>query len=236
MESDPNLILHPGPQPQARRGLATSFGETLSSQMDYTDFDRGFRAKPFAVGVLYYNDAEGAKAMAHHLGSPVRLGKGLVSTAKGVADWGLKTPGSGMLGGYLADGTVILKGKQGDRYGILIKNNTKQPLEFVVSVDGLDVIDGEPASYSKRGYIVGPKRSIEIRGFRTSTSKVAAFRFGSVEDSYAALRHDDARNVGVIGLAVFSREGGNPWVHPETSSARGGANPFPAQRFAIPPS
>jgi hypothetical protein len=219
-----------------RLGLATSFGETLESKIDYQDFKRGFLAKPYAVGVLYYNDDEGAEAMAAELGGAVPFSGGTVTTAKGLVDWGLKTPKKGFLGGYLADDKVILKGRKADRYAVVLKNNTRQPLEFVVSVDGLDVLDGEPASYDKRGYIVGPKRTLEIKGFRTSTDQVAAFRFGEVSQSYAMLRHQEDRNVGVIGVAVFSPSGKNPWTRPDPATERERADPFPAERFSIPPS
>ncbi|MGY8686322.1 MAG: hypothetical protein ACKVHP_01085 [Verrucomicrobiales bacterium] len=218
-----------------RNGLATAFGESTKSEIDYTKFRRGFLAKPFSVGVAYYNDAEGASSMANYLGTPIPLRGGLVTTAKGAVDWGLKTPEADYLGGYLVDGKVILKGERGNRYAIVLRNNTRQPLEFVVSVDGLDVLDGNPASYSKRGYVVGPKRTIEVDGFRTSKSRVAAFRFGEVSDSYAALRHDHDRNVGVIGVAVFSEQGKNPWIISNELPRRKEADPFPAGRFAIPP-
>jgi hypothetical protein len=64
-------------------------------------------------------------------------------------------------------------------------------------------------------------------------SQVAAFRFGSVRDSYAA-RKGDAQNVGVIGVAFFAEEGsGYPWIERE-SDRRRDADPFPG-RFASPP-
>ncbi len=65
------------------------------------------------------------------------------------------------------------------------------------------MIDGRRASLTKRGYVLAPYGRVLIRGFRTSRLAVAAFRFGSVANSYAA-RTGDARNVGVVGVAVFS--------------------------------
>jgi hypothetical protein len=100
-------------------------------------------------------------------------------------------------------------------------------------VDGLDVIDGRPGSFDKRGYLVNPWASVEIDGFRRSMEQVAAFRFGSVARSYAASK-GDARNVGVIGVAVFAERGsGYPWLAPEVDR-RHGADVFPG-RFATPP-
>lgn len=104
----------------------------------------------------------------------------------------------------------------------------------MLSVDGLDVMDGRRASYSKRGYILSPGESLTVDGFRTSTSTVAAFRFSSVSRSYAALRHDDTANIGVVGLAVFEERGAWPWRDGE-SSRRREANPFPGGRWAQPP-
>lgn len=93
-------------------------------------------------------------------------------------------------------------GTRGSRYTIRLRNPTPSRVEAVVSVDGLDVIDGQRGDLSKRGYILAPYSTMTVEGFRTSTSDVAAFRFSSVRDSYAA-RTGSARNVGVIGVAFF---------------------------------
>ncbi len=53
---------------------------------------------------------------------------------------------------------------------------------------------------------------MEIKGFRTGYNKVAAFEFSGVSNSYANLKSGDTRNVGVIGIAVFTRKGVNPWT------------------------
>jgi hypothetical protein len=76
---------------------------------------------------------------------------------------------------------------------------------------------------------------VEIDGFRQSVDTVAAFRFGSVRGSYAAQKTGDARNVGVIGVAIFNERGTNPvpWSSDEAQKRRD-ANPFPGQ-FATPP-
>jgi hypothetical protein len=105
----------------------------------------------------------------------------------------------------------------------------------VLSVDGLDVMDGKNASFDKRGYILDPRADLEVDGFRQSTETVAAFRFGAVHNSYAEQKHGDSRNVGVIGVALF-HEMGMPlpaWTHDEIRQRRS-ANPFPGT-FATPP-
>lgn len=93
-------------------------------------------------------------------------------------------------------------GTMGQRYRIRVTNPTSQRVEAVVSVDGLDAIDGQTATTSKRGYIVPAFGSVTIDGFRTSMNSVAAFRFSTVSDSFAGRTGQD-RNVGVVGVAIF---------------------------------
>ncbi len=104
------------------------------------------------------------------------------------------------------DGRFYVEGSVGKRYIIRVTNPTNHRVEAVVSVDGLDVIDGETADYtSKRGYVVPAGGEVRIEGFRVSTAAVATFRFSSVGDSYAG-RKGKPRNVGVIGLVVFEEK------------------------------
>jgi hypothetical protein len=110
---------------------------------------------------------------------------------------------SGRLPTYYASGRAYVLGNIGERYRIHIGNPTSRRVEAVVSVDGLDAIDGRTASFDdKRGYVIPAYGDITIDGFRTSVDKVATFRFSSVRDSYAA-RKGQERNVGVIGVAFF---------------------------------
>jgi hypothetical protein len=118
----------------------------------------------------------------------------------------------------------------------VLKNYGKQRLEAVLSVDGLDVLDGKPAGYGKRGYIIEAGATLRVDGFRQSLSNVAAFRFGAVADSYAARKHGDTRNVGVIGVALFHEYGSQPFVQDKEIQQRQQADPFPGNReFATPP-
>jgi hypothetical protein len=99
-------------------------------------------------------------------------------------------------------GRTFVLGERGLRYFVRVRNGSDRRVEVVVSVDGRDVTDGRPASTDKRGYIVEPWGEATIDGYRLSQASVAAFRFGSVGRSYAAAT-GDARDVGVIGVAVF---------------------------------
>lgn len=99
-------------------------------------------------------------------------------------------------------GRTYVLGTPGQRYLVRVRNGSPDRAEVVVSVDGLDTISGAPAAWRRRGYLVDGHRTLTVDGFRLSEEAVAAFRFSSVARSYAALQ-GDARDVGVIGVAVF---------------------------------
>src|SRR5215831_8374288 len=103
---------------------------------------------------------------------------------------------------FATRGRMYILGTIGQRYLVKVRNQSPQRIEVVASVDGRDVIDGQIAAFSKRGYVVNPFEDLTIDGFRLSEQAVAAFRFSSVPRSYAA-QTGSARDVGVIGVAVF---------------------------------
>jgi hypothetical protein len=101
------------------------------------------------------------------------------------------------------EGESYVLGHTGQRYVIRVLNHSGRRIEAVVSVDGRDVVDGKNGDFQhKRGYLVPAWGQVDIDGWRLSESQAAAFRFSSVADSYAA-RTGNAREVGVIGVAVF---------------------------------
>jgi hypothetical protein len=106
-------------------------------------------------------------------------------------------------------------GEEGRRYSIVLKNRSNLRLEAVLLVDGLDVLDGRSASVRKRGYVVGPHRTLIVEGFRQSNDAVAAFRFSPVPESHAQEKYGRNRNVGVVGLALFNECGTYPWTDRE---------------------
>lgn len=102
-----------------------------------------------------------------------------------------------------------VQGNAGERYTIRVTNPTPNRVEAVVTVDGLDVIDGENGDLRKRGYVVPAYGDVRIEGFRTSQADVATFRFSSVGESYAG-KKGKARNVGVIAVAIFEEQAPEP--------------------------
>jgi hypothetical protein len=106
---------------------------------------------------------------------------------------------------YRHEGKLYLAGKPGHEYHIRVANRLREDVLAVVSVDGLNVITGETAHPSQSGYVLSPRGSLEIPGWRKSLSQTAAFYFTALPESYAA-RTGRAEDVGVIGLALFRRK------------------------------
>jgi len=122
--------------------------------------------------------------------------------------------GGNTLPTFWKGGRAYVLGTQGSRYSLRIHNQSGTRVELVASVDGRDVLDGQPSSFSKRGYVVDPHSEVLIDGFRVSHEAVAAFRFSSLPRSYAARMGGDTRDVGVIGVAVFPERDEQPIAAP----------------------
>ncbi|MBL8632333.1 MAG: hypothetical protein JNM40_03855 [Myxococcales bacterium] len=228
-----------------RPGLGTEYGETRYSPVRDVPFERATDS-PLFIGSVHYNDAQGARAQQDRLvrryypGEPLwRMYQGnrptpwVGVTVSVVDEYGQPLPS------YHLANHILVVGTAGQRYAIQVDNRTPHRFELVASVDGQDVVDGQSANLSKRGYIVDSYRQVRIDGFRKSMSEVAAFRFGSVRNSYAARTSEFGdRNVGVIGIALFGERGipmsaYSPDLDDE-ARRREAADPFPG-RFAPPP-
>lgn len=103
---------------------------------------------------------------------------------------------------YHHQGEIYIEGRPKSQYKIRIYNFTDRRAEAVVSVDGLSVIDGKPASEYSEGYLVEPYSHVDIDGWRINMNEVSAFTFGKAGESYAT-HSGHAENVGVIGVVVY---------------------------------
>jgi len=113
---------------------------------------------------------------------------------------------------YWYRGERWIAGTPGHRYAISVRNRSGGRVLTVIAVDGVNAVSGETASWEQTGYVLDPGRSFDIRGWRKSQDRVAAFEFTALDDSYAA-RTGRPENVGVIGVAVF-REAPRPELTP----------------------
>ena len=216
-----------------RPGLGTKWGEDRRSVISAERFARDNASRPIARAAINYNDAEGVRAMAAAV-EPQRTWPVFASRVRRLVSFALRDESGRLLPGLGVGDRWFVIGEQGRRYSVVLRNETEYRLEAIVSVDGLDVMDGQPASIGKRGYILQPRQRIVIDGWRRSMNTVAAFRFSSVRDSYAERKQGESRNVGVIGVALFNEAGTNPLAAEVRRRLR--ADPFPGDDgFATPP-
>ncbi|HLK70499.1 MAG TPA: hypothetical protein VKT19_00965 [Steroidobacteraceae bacterium] len=124
-------------------------------------------------------------------------------------------------------GEYWVAGEPGARYAIYIRNRLGERLMAVTSVDGVNVITGQNASWDQAGYVLDPGDDYQITGWRKSDYQVADFSFTAAPASYAA-RTGRPQNVGVIGVALFrEREAVAAFPTPPPSIANAAPEPAP---------
>ena len=103
---------------------------------------------------------------------------------------------------YTHQGRHYVAGRPGARYAVRVVNQTGARVMAVMSVDGINVVSGDSASWYQNGYVFSAGQRHDVAGWRKSQAQVAAFEFTALPNSYAA-RTGRPENVGVIGVAVF---------------------------------
>lgn len=225
-QGDASVSGSAAPPRRTSPGLGTSYGETRYSKVHSVPFRRS-TDNPDVLLSLRYNDPQGIADLSSIRGGARQPQATLQRDSLRVS---LVGEGGGALPGAEIGGEVYAIGGIGQRYMIAVENHTTDRYEVVASVDGLDVLDGDNASFSKRGYVVDPYTSFVIEGWRTGDETVAAFRFSELGESYAA-QTGRPRNVGVVGVAFFQE---NRPIDTHELNRRDSADPFP-NRYAPPP-
>lgn len=107
------------------------------------------------------------------------------------------------------EGRAWIVGKPGNEYQLSVRSRRGEELLAVMSVDGVNVVTGKTASPQQSGYVLSPGRPLDVKGWRKSLDRTAAFYFTSLPDSYAA-RTGRPDNVGSIGVALFRKKQPEP--------------------------
>jgi hypothetical protein len=162
-------------------------------------------ADPFHA--LYHsNERERMKPLRMVVAAATLLAASHAAAHGGLADLSVYDRAEGRwLPVYWHEGRAYVVGKAGNEYQIRLRNRLREELLAVVSVDGVNVITGQTANPSQSGYVIAPRGTLDMNGWRKSLSQTAAFYFTALPDSYAARtgRPDD---VGVIGIALFRKK------------------------------
>ncbi|MDH1253641.1 UNVERIFIED_CONTAM: hypothetical protein NO986_04870 [Comamonas sp. A-3] len=104
---------------------------------------------------------------------------------------------------YSHEGELWVVGRPGANYAVRIRNFESRRIMGVISVDGVNAINGRTASSrAEGGYVLDAGDSYDVRGWRKSNDNVAAFYFSESDMSYAA-RTGRPQDVGVIGVALY---------------------------------
>ena len=224
------------PAPQ----LGTQWGEGIESKTRTVDAKR-LSSRPDDVASLGYNEASAVRRAVG--GNPERRLNLLL--ADGDVEWsvldedGRPLPLQRARRGAGGDDMFRLAGVEGSRYTLRFRNLSERSYEVIATVDGLDVLNGKPGSLRNGGYVLRPLQSLTIEGFRKSQNEVAAFRFSAPGRAYAAnTEAGDARNIGVLGAALFEIAQPDAPRRPRRGPGASQPNAFPADGatgYAPPP-
>jgi hypothetical protein len=102
-------------------------------------------------------------------------------------------------------GRYYVVGKPGNEYQVRVRNRTGADILAVLSVDGVNAVSGETASWHQAGYVLAPHQTLDVKGWRKSLQRVAVFFFTEHHNSYAAST-GRPENVGVIGVALYRKK------------------------------
>lgn len=105
---------------------------------------------------------------------------------------------------YVHNQAVWVEGREGNSYTIDITNHTYARTLFIVSVDGLDVLEGKTAGLNSQGYVLNGRETISIPGWKLDNNQAAEFYFSGNKSSYVDSIGGDTSNTGVIGAMAFS--------------------------------
>lgn len=250
--SAPASVSAPAPAPVARAmapreakaasTLGTQWGEGRDSRVTSVSASRITPEQPQDLGQMRYSDeASIQRALGVRADSQLS-----VLLAGGHVEWSVHDGQGRPMRIYSSPQQGYqLAGSNGQRYALRFTSRSHRAYEIVATVDGLDVLSGQPGSLRNGGYLLRPGATLEIEGFRKSSSEVAAFRFATKDRAYAAnTPAGDSRNVGLIGAALFETRLDEPAPRSPTGMPRpqggtnGGPNAFPADPapgYAPPP-
>ena len=106
---------------------------------------------------------------------------------------------------YAIDGKQTIGVSKKEPFEIRFRNLGWQRVQVRFSMDGTDILTGEPATTDPNGkmWLVEGHASMTLKAWPESNSGGACFVFGSAGKSVAVNTHGNVEGVGVIAAAVF---------------------------------
>jgi hypothetical protein len=101
-----------------------------------------------------------------------------------------------------------LEARNGEKYGIIIRNRTSERVGVVIAVDGRNIISGKQSNLGNNEmmYIVNAWEATRLDGWRTSQDQVHRFFFTDAVDSYTVRTFADSSALGVIAVAAYKEK------------------------------
>ena len=129
---------------------------------------------------------------------------------------------------YYHDGSIWVEGREGNSYTIELRNHSYNRVLFILSVDGLDAIEGKPAGVDSQGYVLPGKSNISVPGWKLNDREAAEFFFSRKQDSYVNSIGGSTANTGVIGTMIFQeKQVVNPYNIAKYYSGNNSVTSFP---------
>lgn len=124
---------------------------------------------------------------------------------------------------YLAPGRFdrrYVQALEGQRYSLVLRNNSSQRVGVLIAVDGLNVVNGERSRLAsgEAMYVLDPYERTVIRGWRTSLDQVRRFVFVDEQRSYAERTGQANSDMGWIRVLAFRERRmpvAQPWLRDE---------------------
>jgi len=106
---------------------------------------------------------------------------------------------------YGVDGIETIGAWGDEPFEIKFRNNTSNRVQVKISVDGTDVLSGDPATTSpdSQMWLVNAYGTLQLKAWPESRNGGAAFVFTSATNSVALHTHGDMSSRGIIAAAVF---------------------------------
>lgn len=115
-------------------------------------------------------------------------------------------------------GRRYFEAQRGEEYALRIRNHTGRRVAVLVSVDGLNAVNGLRSSLasSEPMYVLDPWQVTVVRGWRTSLEHVREFVFVDEQRSYASRTGQENGDLGWIRVLAFEEQPrvsqlDNPW-------------------------
>ena len=124
----------------------------------------------------------------------------------------IRNKGKKMLRRICHEGEIYVQAPKKGSYSIRLYNHSNRRRMAVVTVDGVNVVNGEDGNFEGPGYVMEAGETLNIPGWRRDDGKVAAFLFRPEQKSYANQTGRGTKNVGVIGVAVFDEKAARPSI------------------------